>query len=70
MKDGVSRQRKWQIKQTAAGNCEKCGQKLNLYKKHCDVCAEKHRAYTRKVRGSKAWRQGGPGRPPLNRKAT
>jgi hypothetical protein len=68
MKDGVSRQRRWQIAQHAKGRCERCGQVLNLYKRHCDICAAKHCAATRKYRGSKPWQQGRPGRPPLNRK--
>lgn len=42
----MTRQRKWQLKQKAAGNCTKCGQKA-VDGELCKKCREWFRTYSR-----------------------
>lgn len=41
------RQREWQLKQLALGNCRLCGRPRNLYRFQCDPCQEKVRELDR-----------------------
>lgn len=56
----VSRQRRWQLKQEAAGRCILCGQPNSSLNLLCPSCMDKKRA----AAGHQPWRLGGPGRPP------
>lgn len=70
MEKTVSRQREWQVHQRAIGNCMVCGKPRNgVYRSYCTGCAEKIRARYRKKRGFRPWREGEPGRPPLDQSA-
>ena len=62
-----SPQRLWQAKQYALGNCINCGQVRagSPYRKKCKACGAKPAMWARKRVGSKRWKKGGPGRPPL-----
>lgn len=37
----MTKQRRWQITQIAAGKCSTCGLQRNLYATQCDDCGEK-----------------------------
>lgn len=50
----------------ANGNCGQCGRKRNLYKRLCDVCADKHTHNERMRRGFKEWKSGSKGRTPID----
>jgi hypothetical protein len=39
--DGLSRQRRWQLRRTAEGCCQTCGLPLNKHSYQCDSCSEK-----------------------------
>jgi hypothetical protein len=51
---GVSRQRKWQIKNQEAGRCPRCGGPLGVSSHTCDVCLIKHRTRERNRKRRKA----------------
>lgn len=61
----ISRQRKWQLKQIAAGLCAICAGKLKHYKERCDRCAVKARLSKRRANGWASKRDGGVGRPQI-----
>ena len=63
-KRSISRQRAWQQKQVAEGNCRCCGLPRNLYSHECDDCYNKETKRRRKKSGHKPWKRGGRGRPP------
>ena len=60
----LSPQRRWQLRQVAAGLCAQCGQAREHYAQLCDACAEKHRVARRERCGFKPYRKGRRGRPP------
>ena len=62
---GLSRQRRWQIKKTLGGGCEKCGRERKSFKNYCDRHAVEIRLRNRHLSGSKPWQRGGRGRPPM-----
>lgn len=59
-----SRQRIWQLLNSAEGLCEMCSAPITHYSTMCDGCAEKKRLQIQSRRGYKPWRPGGKGRPP------
>jgi hypothetical protein len=61
----MSKQRDWQRKQQAAGNCVSCGKPRSGDARQCTVCRDKRRVDDRARKRSNPWRKGGPGRPPL-----
>lgn len=62
--DGLTKQRRWQIKQQALGRCQECGGTKPSNCTQCDACAETTRVRMREERGFKAWQPGGSGRKP------
>lgn len=60
----VSRQRRYQLRQIAAGNCPRCGQPRGAYAL-CDQCQEKDLEQSRKRKGVQNPR--GPYGPRLSR---
>jgi hypothetical protein len=65
----LSRQREWQLKQVARGNCKICGSpRGKLSVALCYRCGQKMRIRMRKHTGSKRWKRGGRGRPPNSAK--
>jgi hypothetical protein len=50
----LSRQRAWQLRQKAEGNCEKCG-KPSPEKSWCDSCANKYRPFKKRHPLKSAW---------------
>lgn len=46
----------------ARGICQSCNRKLGVYAWHCDRCARKRQ----RREGSKPWKKGRPGRPPIS----
>ena len=50
MSEVVSRQRRWQVKQQAAGRCWICGKKRHLWACYCDLCQERQNAMKRAQR--------------------
>ena len=65
-KPKVSRQLAWQREQTKAGKCWRCAQPLGKSPySTCVPCAEADRKRKRKEEGSRPWKPGGRGRPPL-----
>jgi hypothetical protein len=63
----MTKQRRWQLKKQAEGNCMTCGKPRNLYAERCDTCHAVERLRTRAACGHQPWREGGRGRPPLIR---
>jgi predicted amidophosphoribosyltransferase len=59
-----SRQRLWQLMNSAEGLCEVCSAPITHYSTMCDACAAKKRLQVQARRGFKPWRPGGKGRPP------
>jgi len=60
--DGLSRQRRWQLKQCMQGNCETCGKKAVKHHLKCAKCAKKLREYLRKKNNGSPKEKGKPGR--------
>jgi hypothetical protein len=65
-KQGVSRQRMWQLLRVQEGLCSTCGKPRNLYAWICDDCAKRHRERSREQKGSREWQPGMGGRRPLD----
>lgn len=60
----MTRQRRWQNKRLAEGNCVCCGNKRNLYSQRCDPCQTLETARARNRNRCNAWKAGGRGRKP------
>jgi len=60
----ISRQLKRYHRKRVAGLCVRCGRAKATKSVFCADCAEAHRQVMREATGCKAWRKGGPGRPP------
>lgn len=58
--------RAYQLRNRAAGLCEQCPNPAENGSRRCDPCAEADRDRHRAAAGSKPWRPGGTGRPPLS----
>ena len=65
----VSHQRKSQLRAVKAGRCSNCFKGPLETANHCRQCAERNRRLARRLTGSKPWKPGGPGRPPLRKEA-
>ena len=65
--DGIDRRLRYKIKMFRAGRCVNCGTKRkdSLFKRLCMACGNAARNTRRKRLGTKPWKQGAPGRPPL-----
>ena len=63
----LSKQRRWQLRQLAEGDCYRCGRKRNLYANVCDACARKERLAKRKRYQLGAYKKGRRGRPPITK---
>ena len=62
----LTRQAQFQRARVKRGECAACGKvKHAKSKRHCGACLERIRARRRKTVGCKAWKRGGPGRPPM-----
>ena len=61
----LSPQRRWQLRQVAAGLCAQCGAPRVNYAQLCDGCAEKQRVARRERCGFAPYCKGRRGRPPL-----
>jgi len=63
----VSRQVRWQIKMSLQGKCVSCGRECGLspYRNRCLNCGRKRTQANRRLQGTRPWKPGGPGRPPL-----
>lgn len=62
----ISRQRRWQLKQQAAGRCTNCGaERYPQSKTYCLRCLRQVRENSRRRNGHRPWRRGSHGRPPL-----
>ena len=59
----MSRQRDWQIKKVAEGNCGLCGKKRSDYLSLCNECAQNKREYKRRKFGFHPWKKGSKGKP-------
>lgn len=65
-KPKISRQLAWQRKQRKDGRCWRCGSEMGKSPyKVCVVCAEADRRRQRKKDGTRPWKPGGRGRPPI-----
>lgn len=53
--DGLSRQRRWQLKQRANNRCQGCGKPKPSNCVYCDKCGERYRIQVREARGHKPW---------------
>ena len=62
--DGLSRQRRWQLKRKAFGLCVLCGRPRNISPTYCDACLYKARARNRVKAGCKPWTETHRGRKP------
>ena len=65
LKTPLSRQRRWQLARIAEGRCAHCGKPRRHYPTICDQCALARRRRHRLRAGSKPWKPGGAGRPPV-----
>ena len=63
--DGISKQRRWQLKMKKQGRCEQCGVLVESGRVHCKVCSIKSREAVRKRNNFKAKVDGGRGRPQI-----
>ena len=65
--ESMSRQKRYQVIRFRMGGCINCGSPRNdsPFKRICEVCGEKRKKLRRKKLGTKAWKPGYPGRPPL-----
>lgn len=52
-RQGISRQRRWQLRKLAAGKCKICGRK-RVNAKYCRVHRQRINSYNRKLRKGKA----------------
>lgn len=70
--EGLSRQRRYQVIRYREGNCVNCGDPrgTSKFKRLCEDCGESRKDLRRKKLGSKPWKAGSPGRPPLSSKET
>ena len=59
-----SSQRRWQVRQSAAGKCVYCANQAINGTIRCEFHAEYMREYMRKRSGYSPWKEGGRGRPP------
>lgn len=57
--DSLSKQRRWQLRQTRRGNCRICGRRREHSTLYCDI----HLQAVRVSRGNKPRQKGGVGRP-------
>lgn len=63
----MSPQKIWQEEQAILGNCITCGNPRDGEgKRYCMSCQSVLRLRMREKTGSKPWKPGGKGRPPLN----
>ncbi len=65
---GVSRQYAYNLIRKEAGMCIRCGKTPVALGTRCLKCAKAVRKQEQKRTGSKPWKAGKPGRPPLDRK--
>jgi len=49
---------RWQIRESAKGNCGICGKPRNHYAAMCDACAVTNRLLKRTAKGNRPWREG------------
>ncbi len=63
----LSRQRVWQLKKAAEGLCTNCGRIPVPGKRRCVLCLKQAHMSKRKANGYKPWKEGGPGRPPMEK---
>lgn len=63
----LTRQQRYKVMQYRRGECINCGKPRGTspFKRVCLTCGNERRAKLRKKRGSRAWKRGGPGCPPL-----
>jgi len=69
MQATTSRQHRWQLARIAEGRCAQCGKPRRYSTWRCERCAMAARRRNRERLGLSPWHPGGPGRPPLHRKA-
>jgi len=65
--DQMSRQQRYKVVRYRLGECINCSSPRgeSPFKRLCMSCGEERKKLRRKKLGSKAWRPGSPGRPPL-----
>lgn len=61
MNKPISRQRRWQLKKLANGQCEICGNTRIHFATLCDYCGVKRRKCVRKAKGFSSNADRGPG---------
>jgi hypothetical protein len=64
--ESMERRKKYKVVRFRLGLCVNCGDERgdSLFKRLCTKCAENKKKKRRKKLGSKAWKEGSPGRPP------
>lgn len=65
--ENMSRSKRYKVIQFRLGNCINCGspRKGSSYLRHCETCGDGRKKKRRKKLGSRPWKIGKPGRPPL-----
>jgi len=62
----MSRQARWQDRQSKRGACRTCGDPTDIFRTYCNFHARAARQRNRKYNGCKVWQPGSRGRPPLD----
>lgn len=64
----MTRQKRYKVIRFRLGNCINCGdpRENSVFSKLCTTCGEARKKKRRRKLGSKAWKPGSPGRPPLS----
>lgn len=65
--EDMSRQKRYKVIRFRLGLCVNCGDERggSVFKRFCKKCGENKKKKRRKKLGSKPWKAGSPGRPPL-----
>ena len=68
--EDLTRQMRYKVIRYRLGQCINCGEARgdSPYKRLCQPCGKNSRKARRQKAGSKAWKAGSPGRPPLSAK--
>lgn len=63
----MTRQKRYKVVRFRMGLCVNCGDKRgeSPFKRVCEDCGESKKTRSRRKLGSKPWKLGSPGRPPL-----
>ena len=64
----MSRQSDYQQRHRVQGLCTQCTNPVYMGSALCETCLRDARKSNRKRQGTRAWRPGGPGRPPIDSK--